>query len=34
LDLHKEINDREIVDELENREKASKTNFVKMEDII
>ncbi len=33
-DLYEEIKDREIVDEFENRGKASKTEFVKIEDII
>ena len=33
-DLYEKIKDKEIVDEFENREKSSKTNFVKIEDII
>jgi hypothetical protein len=33
-DLYEEIKDRDIVDEFENREKASKTKFVKIDDIL
>ena len=33
-DLYEEIKDREIVDEFEDREKSSKTKFVKIEDIL
>ena len=33
-DLYEEIKDKDIVDEFENREKASKTKFVKIDDIL
>jgi len=33
-DLYEEIKDREIVDEFEDRGESSKTNFVKIEDIL
>ena len=34
LDLYEEIKDREIIEQFEIREKASKSGFVKFEDII
>jgi hypothetical protein len=34
LDLYEEIKDREIIEQFEIREKASKSGFVKIEDII
>ena len=34
LDLYEEIKDREIIEQFEVREKASESEFVKIEDII
>jgi len=34
LDLYEEIKDREIIDQYEDREKSSKSGFVKIEDIL
>ncbi|MHB1347759.1 MAG: DUF6290 family protein [Candidatus Humimicrobiaceae bacterium] len=34
LDLYEEIKDREIIDQYEDREKNSKSGFVKIEDIL
>ena len=34
LDLYEEIKDREIIEQYEDREKTSKSGFVKIEDII
>jgi len=34
LDLYEEIKDREIIEQYEDREKTSKSEFVKIEDII
>ncbi|MGM0367530.1 MAG: DUF6290 family protein [Actinomycetota bacterium] len=33
-DLYEEIKDKEIIEEFEEKEKSSKANFVKIEDII
>ncbi len=33
-DLYEEIKDKEIIEEFEEKEKSSKTDFVKIEDII
>ena len=34
LDLYEEIKDREIIEQYEDREKTSKSGFVKIEDIM
>jgi hypothetical protein len=34
LDLYEEIKDREIIEQYEDREKTSKSGFVKIEDIL